>query len=36
MSDNEAKSVTKGRILIADDNPVNQELLEAYLQDHKS
>ncbi|MBQ2683907.1 MAG: response regulator [Thermoguttaceae bacterium] len=33
MSDNEAKSVTKGRILIADDNPVNQELLEAYLQD---
>ena len=23
----------KGRILIADDNPVNQELLEAYLAD---
>ncbi len=33
MSENEAKSGTKGRILIADDNPVNQELLEAYLQD---
>ncbi len=33
MSDAETKIVTKGRILIADDNPVNQELLEAYLQD---
>lgn len=27
------ESKTKGRILIADDNPVNQELLEAYLAD---
>lgn len=34
MSTADTKSETKGRILIADDNPVNQELLEAYLQDY--